>query len=209
MLPTTPQARRIPLSRRSHIIGFQWTPSGATAHESALERDFVTLTSFIKPAATILSQPVTIFFEDCGCRRRYTPDYLVRDAGSAELVEVKYKSDLVAHGETLAPAFSAAEEWSQAHEARFRIATESDIRGRLLDNARRLLPLRALPLDVRTAMLARTHAHHLKQPTFGELLELLPDRKLALATIWRLIARGELLTDFSLPITFDSVLYPK
>ena len=124
-------------------------------------------------------------------------------------MEVKYKSDIATHGEVLAPAFSAAEAWAQAHKAEFRVATESDIRGGLLDNAKRLLPLRALPLDLKTAMLARSHAHGLKQPTFGALLELLPDRKLALATIWRLIARGELRTDLSIPITFDSVLSPK
>jgi len=34
--------RRIPLSRRSHITGFQTLPvSGLTEHESALERDLV------------------------------------------------------------------------------------------------------------------------------------------------------------------------
>lgn len=204
-----PHARRIPLSRRSHIIGFQCTPGGVTAHESALERDFVTLSSFVDAAATIRSQPVTIVFEDRGCRRRYTPDYLVRDASWVELVEVKYQKDLQANWERLAPAFSAAEKWAQACQARFRIATESDIRGTFLENAKRLLPLRALPLDIKTAMIARTHAHGLKQPTFGTLLDLLPDRNLALATLWRLIARGELRTDLSVPITFHSILYPR
>jgi hypothetical protein len=97
-----PHARRIPLSRRSHIIGFQCTPGGVTAHESALERDFVTLSSFVDAAATIRSQPVTIVFEDRGCRRRYTPDYLVRDASGVELVEVKYQKDLQANWERLA-----------------------------------------------------------------------------------------------------------
>ena len=203
-----PQARRIPLSRRSHIIGFQWTRSGATAHESALERDFVTLTSFVNAAATIHSQPVTIAFEVGGCRRRYTPDYLVRDASGAELVEVKYESDLKTNSERLAPGFSAAREWARDHGARFRIATEFDIRGQLLNNAKRLLPLRLLPLDAKTAMLTLTHAHHDRRTTFRSLLQTLPDRNLALATVWRLIARGELRTDLSIPIALDSVLSP-
>jgi hypothetical protein len=209
LLSTTPQTRRIPLSRRSHIIGFQWTQSGATAHESALERDFVTLTSFVSPAAVIRSQPVTIVFEYERCRRRYTPDYLVTDGSAAQLVEVKYESDLKACWEKLRPAFSAAEEWAAAHQARFRIATESDIRGGLLNHAKRLLPLRALPLDTKMAMLTLTHAHAVSRPTFGALLELLPDRNLAMATLWRLIARGELRVDFSVPVTLDSVLCPK
>lgn len=204
-----PQARRIPLSRRSHIIGFQWTPAGATAHESALERDFVTLTSFLNPTATIQSQPVTIAFEDRGCRRRYTPDYLVTDAAGSELVEVKYAGDLKTNYHRLAPAFRAATEWAETHGGRFRVATESDIRGGLLDNAKRLLPLRSMPLDGKLAMRALTHAHALKSATFGELVESLPDRKLALAIVWRLIARGELHGDLLSPITCNSVLRPR
>ncbi len=82
--------RRIPLSRRSHIIGFQPLPTGTAEHESALERDFVTLASFLDPTASITSQPVTVTFQDGLSTRRYTPDFLVRRVtGAAELVEVK------------------------------------------------------------------------------------------------------------------------
>jgi hypothetical protein len=119
-----PQARRIPLSRRSHIIGFQWTPAGATSHESALERDFVTLTSFLTPAGVIQSQPVTIVFEDQGLRRRYTPDFLVTYSGGTDLVEVKYASALEANWDRLAPAFSAAKQWANARNGRFRVASD-------------------------------------------------------------------------------------
>ena len=44
--------RRIPLSRRSHVTGFQPARSGAVDHESALERDFVTLTRFLDRGVT-------------------------------------------------------------------------------------------------------------------------------------------------------------
>lgn len=48
--------RRIPVSRRSHITGFQTlTVSGLTEHESTLERDFVALTTFRDAAARIIS----------------------------------------------------------------------------------------------------------------------------------------------------------
>jgi hypothetical protein len=117
------------------------------------------------------------------------------------LVEVKYESDLKAQRERLAAAFTAAEDWAHAHQARFRIATETQIRGGLLGNAKRLSPLRTLPLDAKMAMLALTHAHRFGRSSFGVLLELLPDRNLALATLWRLIARGELRTELSVPIT--------
>ena len=101
-----PHARRIPLSRRSHIIGFQCTPGGVTAHESALERDFVTLSSFVDAAATIRSQPVTIVLPSglkptaisLAGRSVSSP----MDASGVELVEVKYQKDLQANWERLA-----------------------------------------------------------------------------------------------------------
>ncbi|TEE93995.1 hypothetical protein IPC1491_29260, partial [Pseudomonas aeruginosa] len=48
--------RRIPLSRRSHITGFQPVRHKAVEHESALERDFVLLTQFRDPAAELVSR---------------------------------------------------------------------------------------------------------------------------------------------------------
>jgi hypothetical protein len=70
--------RRIPLSRRSHVIGFRALATGTTEHESALERDFVTLTSFLHPDALITAQPITLTFRDGASLRRYTPDFLVQ-----------------------------------------------------------------------------------------------------------------------------------
>lgn len=208
LLPTTPQARRIPLSRRSHIIGFQALPTGVAFHESALERDFVTVTSFLEPSAIIRSQPVTIVFEDCGLRRRYTPDFLVQYAAGAELIEVKYEQDLKVQQVRLAPAFQAAEHWARERDDVFRVVTEGDIRGCMLDNAKRLLPLRSLPMDAKAAMLVLTRAHSLRRPTFSALVAAVPDRSLALATIWCLIARRTLQVDLSVPITLNSELSP-
>jgi TnsA endonuclease-like protein len=207
---TKPPARRIPLSRRSHITGFQPLKTGTAEHESTLERDFVTLTAFVHPTAVITSQPVTLAFTDRAVRRRYTPDFLVRQAsaGANELIEVKYECDLHENWATLKPGFEAAQRWAEENHAAFRVLTDCDIRGPVLQNAKRLLPLRAAPLDTRMAMLALTQAHAMQRPTFGALLATLPDRASALATMWRLIARGALCVDLSVPITFHSELRP-
>jgi hypothetical protein len=83
--------RRIPLSRRTHMSGFQPLATETTEHESALERDFVTLARFLPPDASITSQPITLSFRNGATMRRYTPDFLVRHPTSwAELVKVKY-----------------------------------------------------------------------------------------------------------------------
>ena len=121
--------RRIPLSRRSHITGFQPVRQKAVEHESALERDFVLLTQFRDPAADLVSQPETIHFMDAGKPRRYTPDFLVSwSDGRRELIEIKYRIDLRTRWANLRPAFEAARDWAHANGATFRIATERGIR---------------------------------------------------------------------------------
>ncbi len=199
--------RRIPLSHRSHIIGFQPLATGTADHESALERDFVTLTSFLDPNASIAAQPITLSFRDGTKARRYTPDFLVSGGlGGSELVEVKYRADLHAQWQQLEPAFAAARRWAQEQGAIFRIATEHEIRGAILENAKRLLPLRRAPLDVEMTELALAASRSLDAPTFGTVLAALPAsrRRAALATLWRLIARGALRVDYSAPITLDT-----
>lgn len=198
--------RRIPLSRRSHIIGFQPLATGTAEHESALERDFVTLTSFLDPGASITAQPVTISFRDGAGTRRYTPDFLVRwSAGRAELIEVKYCADLCANWVRLKPSFAAAGRRARADGAAFRIVTEQEIRGPTLENAKRLLPLRSAAYDFEMATRAITVVRSLAAPTFGAVLAALPaNRSLALATLWRLIARGALRVELSAPIDFDT-----
>jgi hypothetical protein len=195
--------RRIPLSRRSHIIGFQPLPTGTAEHESALERDFVTLTSFLDPTAPIISQPVTLAFRDGLTARRYTPDFLVRRTNdAAELVEVKYRTDLRTNWQRLRPAFVAARAWALEHGAVFRIATERGIRGPRLNNAKRLIALRQAPLDPDITAMVMAVVRARDTATFGEVLSALPvDRPAGLSALWRLIAHQVLRVELSAPIT--------
>lgn len=198
--------RRIPLSRRSHVIGFQALSTSVTEHESTLERDFVALTAFFDEGAEITAQPVTIRFEHEGKTRRYTPDFLVRSrGGAATLVEIKYRRDLRAQWARLRPAFAAARRWAIANGAVFRIVTERGIRGPRLDAAKRLLPLRTAPLDAALAAATLDLAACLDNPSLGTLINELPaSRETVLAVVWRLIARGQLVVDLSAPIGRDT-----
>lgn len=202
--------RRIPLSRRSHVTGFQPLPTGTAEHESALERDFVTLAAFRDAAAAITSQPITLRFRDGAAARRYTPDFLVRwGDGRTDLVEVKYRADLHANWSKLRPGFVVARAWARERGASFRIATERGIRGVRLDNAKRLLPLRGAPIDVAAVECAMTAARSVPQPTFGRVVDALAgDRAAALGTVWRLIARGALAVDLTAPIELDTPIRP-
>lgn len=201
--------RRIPLSRRSHIIGFQALHSpSSTEHESALERDFVTRVIFCDASARIVSQPITLSFLDGPRSRRYTPDFLVLwSNGTSELIEVKYREDLKKQWRQLRPALIAARAWAQEHSATLRIATECSIRGPFLENARRLLALRTVPLDRALADQLRSAFNSLADPTFGALVAAVRhDRAAVLGALWRMIARGELRADLAAPIGLQTRL---
>ena len=198
--------RRIPLSRRSHITGFRPVDGDAVEHESALERDFVLLVNFLDAGAAITSQPITIEFQDGARLRRYTPDFrVIWSDGRSELVEVKYRVDLRAQWARLRPGFVAARAMARENGGRFRIATERDIRGQLLDNARRLQPLRKAPLDPVSTERALVAARTLCDPTFERIVDAMScDRAMALGVVWRLIARGALKVDLAAPINSNS-----
>jgi hypothetical protein len=200
--------RRIPLSRRSHIIGFQPLPTGTAEHESALERDFVVLSTFLDPHAVITAQPITITFQVAAVTRRYTPDYSVAwSDGKREVVEVKYLSDLRANQERFKERFTAMEDWAHARGATFRVATEREIRSCALENAKRLLPLRAAAFDPDIAQSVISAVRRLVAPTFADVMTAVPaDRPSVLATLWCLLARGALYVDLSLPITPSSII---
>lgn len=188
------------------MTGFQVLPGGTTEHESALERDFVALARFRDAAAAIVSQPVTLTFNDGPRTRRYTPDFLVRWSNApAELVEVKYRKDLHENWAQLWPGFAAARSWARERGARFRIATDRGIRGARLENIKRLLPLRTAPLDVDTARDVLAAARSLEEPTFRQLVAAVPGSRAAvLAALWRLIARGALRVELTIPIQLDT-----
>lgn len=200
--------RRIPLSRRSHIVGFQPLPSGPVEHESALERDFVTLTSFAEPTASITSQPVTIRYRVGQAWRRYTPDFLVeREQRLSELIEIKYVADLCRNEERLRPAFAAADVWARERGASFRVVTELEIRGPRLTNAQRLLPLRSAPIDDELSERVLTETRSQPSPTFGSVLAAMSGDRALLSTLWRLIAHGRLGADLSTAISFTTRIF--
>jgi len=69
-----------------------------------------------------------------------------------------------------------------------------------LELAKRLLPLRAAPID--TALADEAVASAMARPSFGTLVDMLPtSREAALGVVWRLIARGRIGVDVSVPIT--------
>ena len=101
------------------------------------------------------------------------------------------------------------EDWARARGATFRVATEREIRSCALENAKRLLPLRAAAFDPDIAQSVMSAVLRLVAPTFAGVMTAIPaDRPSVLATLWCLLARGVLYVDLSLPITPSSIIRP-
>jgi len=101
----------------------------------------------------------------------------------------------------LEPGFNIAREWAARSGGVFRVVTERAIRVPRLLNARRLLPLRGASVDMELARAVTTAARQIEAPTFGQIVEAINGaRARVLGTLWRLIARGELIVDLSEPI---------
>ncbi len=204
-------ARRIPLSYRSHVTGSQPFILGARAiaHESALERDFVTICRFDPEVIGVEEQPITIYWRDAaGRERRYTPDYKVIRRTGVEIVEVKYWNDLAAHWRDYKPVFVMARDWATLQGMRFRIATDRNIRKPFLANAKRLLPRidDGVPPEIKHRI---TWVLEQRQPVcLSDLVEAVigpeSSREIILSALWTLLARRVLLTNFDSDINGNS-----
>lgn len=112
-------ARKIPISRSSHVRG--WHPvrpdHPAVAFESSLECDVIHSLSKLNALIRIRTQPITVHFHDGRRRTRYTPDLMVElervPAALVDLgferrtyVEVKPASKAAKHCEQLRHQFA-------------------------------------------------------------------------------------------------------
>lgn len=205
--------RVIPLSYRSHTTGRQpFIPGGRSiGHESALERDFVTICRFDGDVLGIEEQPVTINWIDAnGLKHRYTPDYRVIRRTGAEIVEVKYRADLWEKWVNYKPAFSAARDWAATCGMCFRIATDRQIRRPLLANAKRLLPRMHDPVPAEierqiVATLKRFQPINMSALVEAVIAPATP-REIILSALWPMLARRTLITDLDVEITGNSIL---
>ena len=114
---------------------------GSVAHESFLEHDFIFLFHYDREVAHVEEQPVRISYEasDAAGKRRerhYVPDFLVKYHGWTQrppvLVEVKYRAHLQKKRDELLPKIRAGQRYARQRGWRYRIYTESHIRGPLL-----------------------------------------------------------------------------
>lgn len=189
---------------------------GQAQFESTLERDFLRLLEFSPEVEQFEVQPLTLRWRDeshSWCS--YTPDVLVTfiEATSRPpwLCEVKYRSGLRQDWAELHPKFIQAIRHAKHEGWRFRLITEVEIRGPVLDAAKFLLPFRRhlVPPERKAHLLGLVDS--LGESTPQAILQAIsPDPQVQaewLPALWQLVANFDIRMDFETPIRMSSKLW--
>lgn len=208
-------SRKIPRNHL-HLTGLISSPKNPAqvAFESTLERDFYILLDFRDDVLRFEEQPVTLKYVDAtGVTRPYTPDTLVTfrpDPVSGEtpprwLVEVKDRDGIRRDWPSIKRKYRTARRYARERGWRYGFMTEKEIRTPFLDNARFLRSYRRRAADpaLREAILSALAAHG--ETCVDDLLERIAQdpwkHAEAIATLWTLVAQGEVDCDLDAPLT--------
>lgn len=209
------QVREVPKNYRN-VTG-RW-PSLKTGSqvpfESTLERDFIILHDIDPAVKRITAQPIRIEYKDIhGKNRSYTPDFVLQFCDDINrpdtLYEVKYRSDLAENWDIYKPKFKAALSYAKLFGLRFKIFTEVEIKGPLLENARFLSKYLFVhdndALHQEWVSSIKEHIVPLGICSIEKLLACLASSKMqkaeALAHIWRMVAQNNLGANLTLPLS--------
>jgi hypothetical protein len=208
--------RSITKSHRS-ITGKKPSKKTGNTHrfESSLERDYIALLEFDDQVDYYVEQAFSIHYLQVGKDRIYTPDFLVIYKSSANkktlLAEIKYKADLLLHGEDYKPKFDAAIKFCEDNGYRFSVITEENIRTTFFRNVVFLSRYKLEQIDDGLAMLILTTLLQMKESTPEELVMCCGNastrKERLLYVIWQLVAKNQISCDLSSPIAMNSKIW--
>jgi len=153
---------------------------------------------------------------------KYTPDVFIVWAPKGKtnkvprpwLAEVKYKKDFEQHEEEYAPKFAAAEAYAKERGWRFEKITEDFLPPVYLKNILFLRHYRSSDASEETVMRAKmliSHLYEMETSTPQKLIEAAyadkTNQMYALHVLWQLVARKEINTDLSVPLTNNSLIW--
>lgn len=209
--------RKIPKNYRNVTgIASHSKATGQAMFESTLERDFLTLLQLDPLVENFEVQPVTIqWVDEVNKDRNYTPDVLVYYSNPrtpTTLYEVKYRSELNQSWAELKPKMRAAFRYTRSRGWRFKIITETEIRGEKLKNAKFLLPfIKKGPTSETDMTILDEAIRSLGSSTPSDLLTHIYhdewNRASLLPTLWYLVGTDQIGTDLNQPLTMSSSIW--
>ena len=185
---------------------------GEACFEASLEPDFLHLLEFDPRVKAFEVQPCHIYWKDhSGKTHRYTPDCRVfyNDPRLKPLlVEIKYRSFLLANWETLRPAYRAAVHAATLEGSRFTIFTEREIRTPYLERVKFLLPIVRRGADETSIQRILSLMREMKVATPQQLMDHMSsnidEQAVLLPALWYAMGTFQLEVDLNLPLTMNS-----
>ena len=215
----------IPLSPVRKVVGNHRSLTGlfksrkmqrVVPYESALERDLFTHLEWDLAVESYHAQPLRILYRHDDFRRAHVPDALAiyrKDLNLPKtgcMYQVKYSAELLRRWKGFHPALRAASRFAKHEGWEFRIATERDIRGALLDNLTLLLPFRDFPAEnsyVDAIIEALSKSTTMSIAHLLAALKADRDGTLLQRTVWILCAKRITTVDLNKPITLRSEIW--
>ena len=203
----------------SSISGlYPFKQNEAVAFESTLERDFLIRLETFESVLNVVSQPLTIEYNDQnGKPRHYTPDYLVQYKAFPwpfrpyELIEVKPRSKLKKHISQWKPKYKAAIKFCKQHDYVFHLMDENRIRDQRWKNAMFLQRYRKMQFDSADTQWIINHLKKMGTATFDYLLSRHffgeNDKAIGISLLWHLVANKLIECDLSLPLSPKTELW--
>lgn len=187
---------------------------GSAGFESSLEQDLIELLDFDPRVSELLVQPFSLYHEENGRRRRYTPDVQATYAGGRPEVvvyEVKYQEELRRDWAKFRARFGAAYRHCRSNGWRFKVVTEKHIRTPYLRNVKFLRRyLRTSEKELIAGQLL--YSFKATGPTTAQALlsatyQSSESRLRAIPVLWKMIADGRVGCDLNVPLTMASIVW--
>ncbi len=186
--------------------------NNVVSFESSLERDYINILEFNSSVVHYCEQPIKIFYTLEDKEHYYVPDFFVRfnDNREDELVEIKYKDDLLKNKKKYFAKFKAAKMFCEANGLKFKIVNEDGIRTPFLLNCKFLLPYRRPKNDIDYSDIAvlEERIKSVKHATPKSIItdSFFPDDRKAelLYALWYMIANSMVNIDLNMQITMNS-----
>ena len=187
---------------------------GAAGFESSLEQDLIELLDFDPRVTELLVQPFSLYHEEDGKRRRYTPDVRATFVGGRPEVvvyEVKFQEELREDWAKFRARFGAAYRHCRQNGWRFKVLTEKHIRTPYLGNVKFLRRFHRLPeqelISGQLLYTLKATGPTTVQALLSATYQASESRLRAIPALWKMVADGRVGCDLTVPLTMASTIW--
>jgi hypothetical protein len=173
--------------------------------ESQLERDYIYLLEFDPDVISYKEQPLTIYYNSNGKKRRYTPDFLVERAAKRQIIEVKPEEHVTKEENAL--LFKSVTPLFNQEGYEFLIATDTMIRTQpRLSNIKLLTKYARTPINPQHQIECHEFFARKQEASLDEIINFFAAKHEGIQVVYSLLYHGVISIDLMQPIEPDSLV---